>query len=131
MKKIKIVLVALLLLVLSFPTMAQKQKYALNAYYAVVVGEYGILKSGETDIDVTIDFSKSRVIIYSIDTQIIDFEPLRSYIDEDGSSVMESTATDSDYNIIRLEIRVARGENRVDLYVTDDDICCGYLCKVI
>lgn len=130
MKKLKIVLVSLLLLVLTMPTMAQK--YVFNAYHFLASTGTTVLKDAPiNNIPVTIDFNINRAVIYSERIQVIDFELLRTHVDEYGHNTIECTATDSDYKVIRFDIEVREDKNLTILYLYYTDFAYAYFCRLL
>ena len=122
-------LLILLFITLSFNTMAQK--YALNAHYLIMGDETGETIKDEVDVDMVLDPVKNRLVIYSEETQIIDYEPIRRYVDEDNYSVTESIATDAKGKDIRLEFLINTKTGGFLILITYPSYSYIYLCKII
>lgn len=122
-------LITLLLLCLSIPIIAQE--YDLNANYIIVSDNNGtIIDKDEVDIDMTLNLDEDRLVIYSKRTQIIDYEVLREYIDEDGYATLECTATDSDWKNIMLEILVSSEKKSILVMIFYKDYSYCYICTI-
>ena len=122
-------LMILLFITLSFNTMAQK--YALNAQHYIMADETGVIANKAVDIDMVLDVEKSRLVIYSKETQVIDYELIRNYIDEDNYSVTETTATDSNWKDIRLDIFINSETGFVIVRIIYPSYAYSYICKII
>ena len=122
-------LLILLFITLSFNTMAQK--YALNSHRFVMIDETGIIANDASDIDMVLDLDKSRLVIYSKEIQVIDYEPIRNYVDEDNYSVTEYIATDSNWKDIRLDILVNSETGSVIVRIIYPSYAYSYICKII
>lgn len=126
MKKIFI----LLLLILSIPVMAQK--YTLSATHFVAF-ENGVKTIDKpVNIDATLDMSDSRLVIYSKDIQIIDYDVLRVYVDEDNYTNIDCIATDTKYQRISLCIlHDNTAYNSVLIIIKYRDFSYSYICRII
>lgn len=126
MKKIFI----LLLLILSIPVMAQK--YTLTATHFVAF-ENGVKTIDKpVNIDATLDISDSRLVIYSKDIQIIDYDVLRIYVDEDNYTNIDCIATDTKYQTISLCILYDNtAYNSVLIIIKYRDFSYSYICRII
>ena len=122
-------LLILLFITLSFNTMAQK--YALNAQHYIMADETGVIANKAVDIDMVLDVEKSRLVIYSKETQVIDYELIRNYIDEDNYSVTEYIATDSNWKDIRLDIFINSETGFVIVRIIYPSYAYSYICKII
>ena len=116
-----------LLLMLSFSTMAQK--YSLNASYFVAAKDGRIVDEDKVDIDMTFDLDRDMLIIYSNETQVIDFELLRTYTDSDGYFVIEASATDTNWKSIHLRMLMHDKKDSVLIYITYPSFSYAYVCK--
>lgn len=128
MKSFKFALVLLILLI-SIPVVAQR--YSFNAYYFVAAIGDEIIDKDEVDIDMTLNFDTQRLMIYSKETQIIDFEALRTYEDEDGYQVLEATATDTNWKNIMLKILVSSEKKSIIIVIAYPDYAYSYICRII
>jgi len=122
-------LLILLFITLSFNTMAQK--YALNANHLVIADETGIIDSDEVDVNMVLDTDKSRLVIYSKKTQIIDYEFIRSYVDEDDYTVLETTATDTKWKKIRLDFYLDYEDDTILVQITYPSFTYVYVCDIL
>ena len=122
-------LLILLFITLSFNTMAQK--YTLNAHHFIMADETGIVDKDEVDVDMVIDTGNRRLVIYSNETQIIDYKPIRNYVDEDNYSVTETTATDTKWKDILLDFYISIEEESILLLITYPSFSYVYVCKLI
>ena len=122
-------LMILLFITLSFNTMAQK--YALNAHYLIMGDETGKTIKDEVDVDMVLDINKNRLVIYSAETQIIDYEPIRRYVDEDNYSVTENIATDSNWKDIRLDFHINTKTGSFLVTITYPSYAYVYVCKIL
>ena len=122
-------LLILLFITLSFNTMAQK--YALNAQHYIMADETGVIANKAVDINMVVDLDKSRLVIYSKEIQVIDYEPIRNYVDEDNYSVTETTATDSNWKDIRLDIFINSETGFVIVRIIYPSYAYSYICKII
>ena len=122
-------LITLLLLCLSIPIIAQE--YNLNANYIIVTDNEGsIIDKDEVDIDMTLNLDKNRLIIYSKKIQIIDYEVLREYVDEDGYATLECTATDTNWKNIMLQILVNSERKSILVMIFYNDYSYCYVCSM-
>lgn len=122
-------LLILLFITLSFNTMAQK--YALNAHYFVMSDENGIIDNDAVDVDMILDIDKNRLVIYSKETQVIDYNIIRNYIDKDNYSVTETTATDTKWKNILLDFYVNREEGTILINITYPSFTYIYVCEIM
>lgn len=118
-----------LLLMLSFSTMAQK--YALNAQHFIMADETGIIDNDKVDVDMVLDIDKSRLVIYSKETQIIDYKIIRNYIDKDNYSVTETVATDTKWKDIFLTFYINSEDETILIHIIYPFYMYIYVCKVI
>ena len=122
-------LLILLFITLSFNTMAQK--YALNSHRFVMIDETGIIANDASDIDMVLDLDKSRLVIYSKETQVIDYEPIRRYVDEDNYAVTESIATDTNWKDIRLNFLINTKNGNFIVRIVYPSYEYAYICKIL
>ena len=122
-------LLILLFITLSFNTMAQK--YALNAHHFVMADETGIIDNDEVDVDMVLDTANSRLVIYSKETQIIDYEFIRSHVDEDDYTVLETAATDTRWKNIRLTFYVNSELGSILVEITYPSYIYIYVCEIM
>lgn len=123
-------LLILLFITLSFNTMAQK--YALNAHHFIMADKTGIIDNDdEVDVDMFLDTDKSRLVIYSNETQVIDYKLIRNYVDEDNYSVTETTATDTKWKDILLDFFISSEKGTILVQITYPSFSYIYLCKII
>ena len=119
----------LLFITLSFNTMAQK--YALNAHHFVMADETGVIANDEVNIDMVLDTDNSRLVIYSKETQVIDYEVIRNYVDEDNYSVTETTATDTKWKDIRLDFLISSELGSILVQITYPSYSYVYICRIL
>ena len=122
-------LLILLFITLSFNTMAQK--YALNAEHFLMADETGIIANDASDIDMVLEADKNRLVIYSKETQVIDWEPIRTYVDEDNYSVIETTATDTNWKDILLTFYVNTENGIVIVRIIYPSYAYSYICRIL
>jgi len=122
-------LLILLFIALSFNTMAQK--YSLNATYFVYSVNGETVDEDNVDIDMTLNTDIDRLTIYSRETQVIDFDVLRTYTDSDGYFVIESSATDTDWKNIKLKILMHNERGSVIIAITYPSYSYAYVCEFI
>ena len=122
-------LMILLFITLSFNTMAQK--YALNAHHFVMADETGVIANDEVNIDMVLDTDNSRLVIYSKETQVIDYEVIRNYVDEDNYSVTETTATDTKWKDIRLDFLISSELGSILVQITYPSYSYVYICRIL
>ena len=122
-------LMILLFITLSFNTMAQK--YALNAEHFLMADETGIIANDASDIDMVLEADKNRLVIYSKETQVIDWEPIRTYVDEDNYSVIETTATDTNWKDILLTFYVNTENGIVIVRIIYPSYAYSYICRIL
>jgi len=78
-----------------------------------------------------LDLSRQRCIIYSNETQIIDFLVDRKYF-KDGYYEVEGKATDSEYKNISFNISVSTtGKNIVIITIGYSDLAYSYSCSLV
>lgn len=123
-------LLVLLTLVISLSISVSAQSFNLRAV-EVIATDGSKVERAVCNIPVTIDFEKSRCIIFSKTNQIIDFDVFRKYVDEDNYTVLESNATDSEYKNIRFDILVHPTDNVILLSITYNDFSYIYTCHEI
>ena len=122
-------LLILLFIALSFNTMAQK--YALNAHHFVMADETGIIDEDAVDVDMVLDTDLGRIVIYSKETQVIDYKFIRNYVDEDNYSVIETTATDTKWKDILLTFYINSEEETILVHIMYPTFMYIYVCKVM
>lgn len=118
----------LLFLVLAFATMAQTYHLKTTTLYMTDNGrttEERVVVSMELDTDF------QRLIINSAETQIIDYDILRSYYDNDGDYVIECSATDTNYTRFKLQIHLSETDNRHLIILHYSNITYGYACTIL
>ena len=128
LKKMKQLMI-LLFITLSFNTMAQK--YALNANYFIMSDKTGVIDRDEVDVDMVIDTEKSRLVIYSEEIQVIDYEPIRNYVDKDNYSVTETIATDTKWKDISLNFYINIETGSVLVLITYPSYSYVYVCEIL
>lgn len=131
--KTKILSVIILLLgVTTFFIEAQERDFfTLRAKRIVIVDAYKNVYSKLVDFPITLDLSRQRCIIYSNETQIIDFLVDRKYF-KDGYYEVEGKATDSEYKNISFDISVSTtGENIVIITIGYSDLAYSYSCSLV
>ena len=131
--KTKILSVIILLLgVTTFFIEAQERDFfTLRAKRVVIVDAYKNVYSKLVDFPITLDLSRQRCIIYSNETQIIDFLVDRKYF-KDGYYEVEGKATDSEYKNISFDISVSTtGENIVIITIGYSDLAYSYSCSLV
>jgi len=122
-------LLILLFVTLSFNTMAQK--YALNAHHFVMADETGVIDEDAVDVDMVLDTDQSRLVIYSRETQVIDYKFIRNYVDEDNDYVIETTATDTKWKDILLTFYINSEEKTILVHIMYPSFMYIYVCKVM
>lgn len=106
------------------------QEYYLQATNIVITtGEE--TESFSSDVKMILDLQVKRCIIYSSKTQIIDYVVDRAFTDEDGYSVLECSATDTDYKDILFAILVHPTKNIILIRVLYSDLGYIYRCHVV
>lgn len=122
-------LIIFLLLLFSMPIIAQR--HTLEAKYFIFTNNRGeILDEEEVSIDMILDLDKSRLVIYSKDTQVIDYEVLRVYTNKDNYTVMECSATDTNWKRILLEISVSEENESVLVFIFYKNYSYCYICTI-
>lgn len=122
-------LLILLFITLSFNTMAQK--YALNAQHFFMVDETGVTDSDAVDVDMVLDTDQNRLVIYSRETQVIDYKITRNYVDKDNYAVTETTATDTKWKDILLTFYMNSKLKTILVEITYPSFKYIYVCKVM
>ena len=122
-------LLVLLFITLSFNTMAQK--YALNAHHFVMADETGVTDSDAVDVDMVLDTDQNRLVIYSRETQVIDYNITRNYVDKDNYAVTETTATDTKLKDILLSFYMNSKLKTFLVEITYPSFKYIYVCKVM
>ena len=122
-------LLIILFITLSFNTMAQK--YALNAHHFVMADETGVIDEDAVDVDMVLDTDQSRIVIYSKETQVIDYNIIRNYVDKDNYSVIETTATDTKWKDILLTFYINSEEKTILVEIKYPSFMYIYVCKVM
>ena len=122
-------LLIILFITLSFNTMAQK--YALNAHHFVMADETGVIDEDAVDVDMVLDTDLSRIVIYSRETQVIDYNIIRNYVDKDNYSVIETTATDTKWKDILLTFYINSEEKTILVEIKYPSFMYIYVCKVM
>ena len=125
MKKFLVLLVVIL--TLSVNTQAGNIK--LKAFSMTHTAN-GQIHTNRVDIDIYLNFETSRCVIFSSSTQVIDFKAIRTYLDADNFTVMECSATDTNYKNIKFEILSHATENKVMILISYNDLTYIYSCYV-
>lgn len=123
-------LLFLLILILGISINTQAQELNLKAK-RIVVSDGTSTVDEEVDIDIVLNLDKERCVIYSKKTQIIDFSPSRVYKDEDNYTVIECSATDTNYKNISFTILKHPTSSFTILQVVYSDIAYAYSCYVL
>lgn len=119
-----------IIVLLSISSTVISQTYNLKAHN-VTVADAITSRSADVRIDIKMITHESRIIIYSNDTQVIDYDIIRTYVDDDNYRVMECSATDSDYKNIGLELLFSNTENHAIIVVEYSNIAYAYSCTLI
>lgn len=119
-----------MMLVLFTTFTVMSQVHHLKAENLIISDGYRT-ETTDVDINVKLDISTNRLVIYSEETQIIDYEEVRSYEDSDGYGVVECTATDSDYKNIGLEILIHLKMNHIIILIEYKNLAYSYSCRFI
>ena len=127
MKRLGILLIVALLCV---PLMSQ-QVYKMKAYNIAIAYANGEIETDKVDIPVVLYMDDNRLEIFSEKTQIIDYEILRTYVDEDGYTVMETTATDSNWKDIKLDLLVSSEDGQVIITIAYKTFAYSYNCRFL
>lgn len=127
MKKLKMFL-TIMVLVISSTVMSQT--YHMKASH-LVISDGVNTESYDTSVDLKLDVTTSRLTIYSKEIQVIDYEELRDYVDEDNYAVIECTATDTNYKRMGLEILLSLDINKILVVLEYRDFSYVYVCKKI
>lgn len=127
MKRLGLLLIVALLCV---PLMSQ-QVYKMKAYNIAIAHPNGELEMDKVDIPVYLYLDTNRLEILSERNQIIDFEVLRTYVDEDGYTVTETTATDSDWKKIRMDLLVSSEDNQIIITIVYNTFAYSYNCRLL
>lgn len=122
-------LLILLFITLSFNTIAQK--YALNAQHFIMADETGVIDNDAVDVDMVLDTDQNRLVIYSRETQVIDYNIIRNYVDKDNYSVTETTATDTKWKDILLTFYVNSELETILVEIKYPSFKYIYVCKVM
>ena len=122
-------LLILLFIILSFNTMAQK--YALNAQHFIMADETGVIDNDAVDVDMVLDTDQNRLVIYSRETQVIDYNIIRNYVDKDNYSVTETTATDTKWKNILLTFYINSELKTILVEIKYPSFMYMYVCKVM
>jgi hypothetical protein len=122
-------LLVLLILALTLSVSVSAQNFILKAT-SVTYSTGTKINTERVDIDAVINFDEARCVIYSKETQIIDFEIIRTYTDEDQYTVMEYDATDTKYKNIGFTILIHPTDNLVLLSISYNNITYIYTCYI-
>ena len=117
----------LLVVILTLSAHTQAGNFKLKAFSMTHIAN-GQIHTNRVDIDIYVDFEISRCVIFSNSTQVIDFKAIRTYLDADNFTVMECSATDTNYNNIEFEILSHATENKVMVLISYNDLTYIYSC---
>ena len=123
-------LLFLLILILGISINAQAQNLHLKAE-RIVIADRTITLDEEVNIDIILNLDEGRCVIYSKKTQIIDFSPFRKYKDKDNYTVIECSATDTDYKNITFIMLKHPTSSFTVLQVVYSDISYAYSCYIL
>lgn len=127
MKKAFVTLI--LLLVVDLSLCAQSEVTFLKAYKILVqLSNKSEPIISNTNTDIVINFSTKRCVVYSPETQIIDFKEERRFTDEIGYAVRQWTATDSDYRKITFRVMTHPIHNTTFVGVGYKNLVYLYFC---
>ena len=124
----KIILTAMMVL---FIGSLSAQHYELKAKTLFMKDPYGRIYEYDTNLYITLNTSTQRCVIYSQETQIIDYEQIRTYVDKDGYRVMEAVATDTKYKRIHFSILVSTRTAHVIINISYSDYHYTYSCEFL
>jgi len=127
MKRLGLLLIAALLCV---PVMSQNV-YKMKAYHIAIAYPDGEIETDKVDIPVVLYLEDNRLEIYSEKDQIIDYEILRTYVDEDGYTVMETIATDTNWKDIKMDLLVSGEDNQVIITIAYKNFAYSYNCRLL
>ena len=117
----------LLVVILTLSVNTQAKDFKLKAFSMTHTAN-GQIHTNRVDIDIYVNFEISRCVIFSNSTQVIDFKAIRTYLDADNFTVMECSATDTNYNNIEFEILSHATENKVMVLISYNDLTYIYSC---
>ena len=117
----------LLVVILTLSAHTQAGNFKLKAFSMTHIAN-GQIHTNRVDIDIYVNFEISRCVIFSNSTQVIDFKAIRTYLDADNFTVMECSATDTNYNNIEFEILSHATENKVMVLISYNDLTYIYSC---
>lgn len=123
-------LLFLLILILGISVNTQAQDLRLKAKM-ITISDGTKTLSKKVDINVILNLDKERCVIYSKETQIIDFSPNRVYKDEDNYTVVECSATDTNYKNITFIMLKHPKTSFTILQIIYKDIAYSYSCYVL
>ena len=120
----------LLILMLTLGMSLSAQEHYLQATsIAITAGEE--IESFSSDVKMVLNLQTKKCIIYSSKTQIIDYVVERVFTDEDGYSVLECLATDTDYKDISFAILVHPTKNIILIRILYRDLGYMYRCHAV
>ena len=82
------------------------------------------------DISIILNTDNRRIIIYSNETQIIDYVVNTMY-EKDNYITFEASATDTKYKKINIIISISNNNNSVIITIGYPNFAYAYICKVI
>lgn len=123
-------LLFLLILILGISVNTQAQELRLKAKRIIVTDGTSTVDE-EVDINVILNLEEERCVIYSKETQIIDFSPNRVYKDEDNYTVVECSATDTNYKNITFIMLKHPKTSFTILQIIYKDIAYSYSCYAL
>ena len=123
-------LILLALLVISVSLSAQNSIFLFDANTLIATDGINTIERS-VDVRVSLNFKKEQCIIYTKETQIIDFKANRTYIDEDNYKVIECTATDSNYKNIRFNILYNSKLEATLFQIVYSDLVYVYICTLV
>ena len=126
-KEMKKLLLVITLAIITLPIMSQS--HFLKASELIITD--GINDSRKyVDTSIILNTSNKRIIIYSNETQIIDYVVNNIY-EKDNYIIFEANATDTKYKKINIIISISNNSNNIIITIGYPDFAYAYICKVI
>lgn len=125
--KLKVILISMILLVCFS---VSSQTYQLKSNKITISEGYGA-KTTPVNISMKWDIQNERIVIFSKDQQIIDYDEIRNYTDSQGYKVVECSGTDMDYVSMGIEFHINLRINHVILMTSYNNIAYSYSCKIV
>lgn len=126
----KKVLLLILVVVATINVNSQNNFVDFRANYFMVTDGVNVSEDN-SNVKIRVYTNTNRIVIYSNKQQIIDYSADRQYRDEDNYSVVEASATDTNYKNILLKLLLSPNGEQLIVIISYQNIFYMYSSVII